>query len=378
MNRLESRFFMKTTNYILALAMPLLAAFLSACTRDGDTFYLPYPASPTPTTPLVTVIYNANSLGDRSYNDLIYQGVEQAARKHSLRTLQLSPQDYDEGKVYLQNMFQNVAATKSDTVRRLYLVCAAGYDDYIRQNCHIFAENPYADLLYFETPDPLPEECGSTLFLPYYGAMYETGAITPMYNAQVLIICANPVDQPVVGAMQGFSDGFSTDYFDPPLLEWYQEKHIHTCYISQESGQGYSTTESAAFKLIEDNMVSEYYDDSPILVPICGGAGNKFQYMIDIIGSFNIVGVDVDPIKTSCPIATVKHIDRAVERCIAQWLTPEGMPHHQVLGLQSGYTETICHYYHPMSQDYFESYIDKDLRQQIHDDAIRKEEEYEK
>lgn len=368
---------MNATNFILALAMPLLTVVLSACTRDGDTIYLPYPASPMATAPLVTVIYNADGLGDRSYNDLIYHGVEQAAREHSLRTMQLVPQTYDEGKAYLQNMFQTVAATKSDTVRRLYLVCAAGYDDYIRQNCHVFAENPNADLLYFETPDPLPEACGSTLYLPYYGAMYEAGAITPIYNAQALLIGANPVDQTVAGAIQGFNDGFNTDYFEPPL-EWYEEKHSHTSYLSQEAGQGYSTADSTAIRLVEDNIASEFSFYTPILVPICGGASNKFHYFVDVFGTFTIVGVDVDPLKTTCPIAAVKHIDRAVEHCVAQWLSPEGMPHHQVLGLQSGYTEAIYHYYHPMDQEYFESYIDEDLYQQIHDDAVRKEEEYEK
>ena len=67
----------------------ILAAMLTlaACTKEGDVIYQTAPS----TTPLVTVIYDPNGVGDGNYNDLIYQGVEQAAREHGLRTMQLSP-----------------------------------------------------------------------------------------------------------------------------------------------------------------------------------------------------------------------------------------------------------------------------------------------
>ena len=46
---------------------------LTGCTKDGDTIVMPPPDEEQPaTTPLVTVIYDPDGLGDRSYNDLIY------------------------------------------------------------------------------------------------------------------------------------------------------------------------------------------------------------------------------------------------------------------------------------------------------------------
>ena len=71
----------------------ILAAMLTfaACTKEGDVIYQTDPADAPSTTPLITVIYNPNGVGDGNYNDLIYQGVEQAAREHGLRTMQLSP-----------------------------------------------------------------------------------------------------------------------------------------------------------------------------------------------------------------------------------------------------------------------------------------------
>ncbi len=159
--------------WIIALLSVLMFA---ACTKDGDTIYQPDPDEPKASTaplvtviygkdalgdrsqpdpdepkastaPLVTVIYGKDALGDRSYNDLIYQGVEEAAAKYGLRTMQLSPTSYEEGRGYLQSMFQTVSQTLNDSVRRLFIVCAAGYDDYIRQNSHLFDSNPNADLL---------------------------------------------------------------------------------------------------------------------------------------------------------------------------------------------------------------------------------------
>ena len=53
------------------------------------------------------------------------------------------------------------------------------------------------------------------------------------------------------------------------------------------------------------------------------------------------------------------------------------MPKHQVLGLKEGYTEMALN----LNESYLElynTYIPEELRQQIHEDAIRKEEEYEK
>jgi basic membrane protein A len=72
--------------------------FVMGCTKEGDTIYLPDPnEEQASNTPLVTVIYGDNSLGDRSYCDMIYEGVERTAQELGLRTMQLSPQSTEEG-----------------------------------------------------------------------------------------------------------------------------------------------------------------------------------------------------------------------------------------------------------------------------------------
>ena len=345
---------------------------LSACTKDGDTIYQWDPDEPTASTaPLVTVIYGQDALGDRSYNDLIYQGVEEAAAKYGLRTMQLSPTSYEEGRGYLQSMFQTVSQTLNDSVRRLFIVCAAGYDDYIRQNSHLFDSNPNADLLYLETPEPLAAG-GSTLYLPYYGAMYEAGAIQPVFNESATLIISNPEDQTVVGAGKGFTDGFYTDYYrieyDSLEQSWgfTWEKNLQTIYLAEHTGEGYNIDETTAFQVLNE---CEY-----TIIPICGGSGYTLMYLCEIASSHGYVGIDVE--NESCTMSILKHIDRAVGLCIGQWLSPEGMPKHQVLGLKEGYTGVALHLRDYRLEQY-NKYIPETLRQQIHEDAVRKEADYE-
>lgn len=154
------------------------------------------------TRPMVTVVYSPDALGDRSYNDLIYAGVESVSTQNDLRTLHLSPATREEGLSYLENIFQQME-TPGDTVRRLLIVASADYDAWLRQNNKRLEVNPRADLLYFETSTPLDGK-GSTLFMPYYGAMYEAGAVAPYFQPKALLIGANPEDEPVSEAMQGF------------------------------------------------------------------------------------------------------------------------------------------------------------------------------
>ena len=356
----RSFFVTKIGSMILVVVMLLVA-----CSKDGDIIYQPDPDEPKGSTaPLVTVIYGKDALGDRSYNDLIYKGVEEAAAKYGLRTIQLSPTSYEEGKGYLENMFQTIQ-TLNDSVPRLFIVCAAGYDDYIRKNSHLFDSNPYADLLYLETPEPL-ESGGSTLYLPYYGAMYEGGAILPAIYFVATLIVSNPEDQTVAGAAKGFSDGFLTDYYSIKDSWMEYKKEFHTIYLAEKSGEGYNIADSTAIQILDEARGT--------IIPVCGGAGNTMTYLCDVTLGHSYVGIDVEKYSSWCYMSILKHIDRAVGLCIGQWVSPEGMPKHQVLGLKEGYTSVTLH---ERSLSDYSKYITEELRQQIHEDAIRKEEEYE-
>ena len=356
--------------YIALLSVLIFAS----CTKEGNTIYQPDPDEPKASTaPLVTVIYGKDALGDRSYNDLLYVGVEEAAAKYGLRTMQLSPISDEEGLGYLQSMFETVKS-QADTIRRLFIVTTSAYDEILRQNSSVFDSNPYADLLYLETSEPLASG-GSTLYLPYYGAMYEAGALMlSLHHNKCLLLVANTADETVNMGAKGFADGFLTDYYEAKY-DWGDvlEKHLETRYLAMRAGEGYNIADSSVFQLLNELSEAYFYG---YIIPLCGGSGTKIRYFSDI--AFNIgdfMGVDV--LSPTGLISALKHIDRAVGLCIGQWLSPEGMPKHQVLGLKEGYTEVVLDLGEVYSELYHK-YITEELHQQIHEDAIRKEEAYEK
>jgi basic membrane protein A len=360
-------------NLLLILAVSLL---LTCCTKKGDIIYQTDPDDAASTTPLVTVIYDPNAVGDGIYNDLIYQGVEQAAKEYGLRTMQLSPSTRDEGLAYLQTLFQQMCAAQ-DTVRRLFIVAAASYDDFLRQNNDRLAANPYAELLYLETAKPLTGK-GSTLYLPYYGAMYEAGAIAQFLAPEVLLVAANPKVESVAGAVRGFTDGFNTDYIQYPERLNYG-KSLVTEYLSDEPGGGFTIADTTAMRIMNDREWPSYFH---ILVPVCGGAARTFQHLNDLMGGYDLMGIDVSYNSTNSPLAAVKHIDRAVALCISQWLSPEGMPKHQTLGLSDGYTGVEVTtgnslFYDVLTYNLSADVLTDELRTKIHEEAVKKEVEYE-
>lgn len=355
------------------LSLPAMAVLtLASCTKDGDTIYQTDPDDMASTAPLVTVIYDVNAVGDGNYNDLIYQGVEQVAKEHGLRTQQLSPSSRDEGLGYLETVLQQMS-TQQDTVRHLLIVAASGYDDYLRQNNDRLSANPYADLLYLETTTPLTGK-GSTLFMPYYGAMYEAGAIAQALALEVLLVAANPKTESVTDAAKGFADGFNTNYIDFPE-SYVESKSLVIEYLSDQADGGFTVADSTALRIMYDR---QWNGSFRMLVPVCRGAIRAFQYLCNLMGDYSYMGVNAVYNSSRCPLSAIKHIDRAVGLCISQWLSAEGMPKHQMLGMADGYSEVVAEPANSLFYDLLGDVLTDDFLTTIHDDAIRKEAEHEK
>lgn len=357
---------MKTKWAKVGIYLVCATILLTACTKEGDTIYTPDPADLASTAPLVTVVYDPNALGDRGYNDLIYQGVENAARQYGLRTLQLSPATVEEGQAYIQMMIQAMIEPE-DTIRRLLIVAAVGYDDFLRQHNNRLEANPYADLLYGETETPLAGK-GSSFYMEYYGAMYEAGAITPVEATDVLLVGANPLAKTVAEAVEAYTYGFQASPIAPSDQ---QEKKLVTAWLSQEVSGGFTTSDSTAIQLLANQ---EWNGDRHLLVPVCGGSGANFRRLIEMFDIYDFMGIDCEAVSAHCNFSVVKRIDRAVHHCIEQWLSPAGMPKHQTFGLADDYTGVVIHPYTNDSKNRFENLLSDELHQRIHEEAIRKEE----
>lgn len=361
--------------YISALAvltvLVSILMILTSCTQDRDTIYSPDPADQPCRAPLVAVVYAPNGLGDRGYNDLIYYGVERAARKMGLRTMQMSPRTVNEGLEYLQLLFQTMTDPE-DTIHRLVIVASTSYDDYLRNNCSRLESNPHADLLYLETKTPLSGK-GSTFYMPYYGAMYEAGAIAPAEDADVLLVGANPKAPTIASAVEGFADGYR---HSPVKVNGATEKKLVTVWLSDDASGGFAVADTTVLRLMKDIEWTE--DNRHLIVPVCGGSSAVFQRFSEMLDIYNFVGVDITETSSHCNFSVVKHVDRAIELCIGQWLSPDGMPKHQTFGLADGYTGVVIHPYTDDSKTRFDGALSNELRQRIHQEAVRKEADYEK
>ena len=308
----------------------------------------------------MTVIYDVNGLGDRSYNDKIYRGIESAAKKHGFRTLQLVPDSYEQGLAYLETMLRQMESAQ-DTVRRLFIAPCQGYDEFIRKNNHRLERNPYADLLYLETSTPL-EGKGSTFYIDYYGAMYMGGHLCQDYYSSkvILLVLANPYTQWVVEAGKGFVDGFNS------MTSKYN-KTLKTHYLSNEPGGGFHLADTTALRIYQEAKVNE--TDNVCVVPICGGAMNAFFRILPKFSYY--VGVDdyvFSPLISNY-INVIKNIDTVMEYYIDQWADGT-LPKHRTFGLRDGATDIYLSQFH---------YMSREDHQELRQEAIRKEEErYEK
>ena len=349
--------------FLAIILVSCALALLAACVK---TTYLPDPEDAPSGAPLVTVLYDPGALGDLAFNDLVYKGVEDAAVEYGVRTRQLSPSSREEGLELLSATLEGMSSS-TDTVRRLLIVAGPGYDEFLRANNHRLEANPRADLLYFETTEPL-EGKGSSLHISFYGAMYEAGAVTPLYSEDVLVVAANPVNSGVVDAVAGFQAGFATDYLFPE-----NNRTLSLEYLSDDPAGGFTIDDATAMELV--------YQKHPLpkgtVVPICGGAASVFRRQAEYTGFHYVMGVDrVIPSTATC-FAAVKHSDAAVKRCIGQWLSPEGMPKHQSLGLADGFTEMVFCPAEPTDMEIVENNISPEMREAIHLEALEKEAEYE-
>jgi basic membrane protein A len=369
-----------TKKYILLTLAALL--LLASCTKEGSTIYQPNPnEEQAPTTPLVIVIYGPNGLGDRSYNDLVYKGVEEAAKTYGVRTLQLAPESEEQGFIYLETFFRQME-NLNDTVRRLFITPSPVYDDFIRKNNHRLEKNPNADLLYMETTKPI-EGKGSTLYLDYYGAMYMGGCMVHYSSKELVsLVLANPHTQSVVEAAEGFKAGFN----DTPQYGKYNVA-LHEFFLSNEPGGGFTLSDTTAMRIYEDErgwLGNSIYNDVTF-VPICGGAMHPLIRAVRALSVFDTyVGIDGDMSddKGFCVFSILKHIDKVMTDYVGMWLNGT-MPKHKTYGLADGATDVVVSDYRfstlyetETGRPYWDKILNIDSLRQV---AIRKEgERYEK
>ena len=302
------------------------------------------------TSPIVTVIYPTDGLGDRSYVDKIYLGADRASREDGVRVQHLIPSTLEEARDYV---IQALEYDPEDGIKRLFIIAETGLDDQLEELAARAPEDNLRQYLYIDSRRNVPGI--HTIFLPLYGVCYEAGVLASSMEGveSAAVINANPILPTLQEATRAFREGFGAD-------------GVEVLYLTEDYG-GF-------------DMAGELYQQSyeldgkyQIALPLCGGsAQGLFRYNREFPDdSFYTIGVDAEMSAYSprVPFSCVKHIDRAIQESIRKWRRG-ALPEHQHLGLESGYTELL------ISEAYARQF--GPALERIHQAAIEKENAYEK
>ncbi|MCR5312583.1 MAG: hypothetical protein K6E54_02845 [Bacteroidaceae bacterium] len=338
---MRDRIFINELLFIL-----LSLSFLYSCTEkeyDGEIL---------DSSPVVVAIFQPQGLGDLGYNDEVYRGIQNVANEMGYRMNCIVPNSYQEATEILKKML----ADQDEGVRYLYMVVAdTGYDDFILQYGDSLPDDEFTSIVMLGMRDAGQKAYG--LYLSLYGTFYEAGKLARNTDnvTNLMIISADSTITSSRSASDGFIEGFK------PMLN----DSIRTVFLN-DNIKGF-------------NMADELYeyayviDDSvDFVVPICGGScQGLFRYNREHTQSFYTLGVDADMGLYSplVPFSCVRHIDNAIYDWVKNWHSGN-IARRQVMGLESGYVETV------VSVGYRERLTD--ILSSIHSEAISKENEYEK
>ena len=301
--------------------------------------------------------YPPNGLGDNSYVDSFCSGVQKAAIKNNLLVYDICPKNWDEAKglvdEYIPRCYE---LTKTYKLPVFFLFGDEGYLEFFSP---YLSEKPdtISYMLFESKETEFPAV--NTAYMPLYGASYLAGLASKTLlagreNARILAILANESTQSVKDALKGFIAGSESEsawnekVYDYNFTEW-----------SDSDSTGFKELDFVAISLSNDHdkdgfdsadlsyalaLFAQKLNPFDLYFPVCGGSVHGLLRYNREKGekSFYTVGMDSDlsVYTKQVPFSVVKHIDRAVQKCIEQWLSGK-LPHHQEFDLANGYTELI-------------------------------------
>lgn len=301
--------------------------------------------------------YPPNGLGDNSYVDSFCSGVQKAAIKNNLLVYDICPKNWDEAKglvdEYIPRCYE---LTKTYKLPVFFLFGDEGYLEFFSP---YLSEKPdtISYMLFESKETEFPAV--NTAYMPVYGTSYLAGLASKTLlagreNARILAILANESTQSVKDALKGFIAGSESEsawnekVYDYNFTEW-----------SDSDSTGFKELDFVAISLSNDHdkdgfdsadlsyalaLFAQKLNPFDLYFPVCGGSVHGLLRYNREKGekSFYTVGMDSDlsVYTKQVPFSVVKHIDRAVQKCIEQWLSGK-LPHHQEFDLANGYTELI-------------------------------------
>ena len=306
----------------------------------------------------VVAVFTPNKIGDQTDAALIYQGIVRATDSLGLSFRPIFPATFEEGAETLAEL----VGRNQQGLKRLVVATDPEYSDYLRSMASQgnIVDSDSTKLLVLDGGFTHPDVY--SVHISFYGMMYKAGYLASQMNDvdSVRIYLANDKYQYMREGRDGFVDGFT-------------QKRDNTIDVVDFSEMMLSDTEGFQSKteayLYYAPECDTHFD---MVLPICGATSMGFiRYNRDFSGRFYTVGVETDmSIYTpDVPFSCVEHIDWVIVACISDWKNNQ-LEHRRNFGLEEGWTELVV-------ADKYKSLLES-VSQEIHQQAIEKEANYEK
>lgn len=313
-----------TFSVVAAIAVVFVFA---ACSKDEE------PATVKDGVQHITVLFSPNALGDRGYNDNVFEGIyrfkEYYAGSRDVVIKYVVPNSNAEIDEIIQEWF----ATQS-SMRRLLVITtseiAMRFSDHPdwrpRKNC---------DVLFLDSDLAIEGIYTRNIFL--YGLSHLAGQMTMRLGFDTsAIVLANPIDPQLQDAAHGFMDGFRVAGGTINDADIY--------YLADQSGMGYDRSDSM-FSLAYHLGMKRY----KFVFPVCGGSTQGlYNFCRSIFSwrnniSFLTCGLDVDQQDNAIYVlfSLLKRYDLCLENFMNDWVLEKKTSLRQNYGLDSPYAECV-------------------------------------
>lgn len=278
----------------------------------------------------IRVMFSPGGIGDMGYNDLILAGFQKLRMNRSDISMVFHMPD---SLPQAQDIFTDWLDGQGDGKDELFVLASSDYEDMLKEVLEAreragSGHDPAREILLMESsnPDSLPVY---TLRISTYGASYLAGisAASKYGDKPALVMAANPYDKPVLSAVDGFTDGWTSA----------GGSQIDTVCMAND-WTGFIMYEEAYSRM--DEWSKKY----GFIFPVAGGTNNGiYKYLRENPSQMKTAGMDVDQSYLCADImgSVLKHIDRLVYDTVSEWIDTGDIPAKPYSGLADGYSEWL-------------------------------------
>ena len=294
----------------------ILAAAVLAGILVGSALFLTIPKDPAP--PMVIIIYGGEK-GDLSFVDSASRGLSTAQENLTFETLEFTSLEYGTIEALLKN----------ESPKRPVLVITASFA-YTNATAQLASEYPEVSFLGIDQQgSSLPNL--RTCEITSYGSSYLAGILAANVTStrHVGIILGTHSDV-LEGFLLGYRDGIRA--VDPSIV-------IEERYVRENSVEGFSDPVRA------QEIAREMYEGSvDVIFTVAGFSGTGAIDEANRAPGRYVIGVDRDQSDLGPDVilaSAIKHVDRAVESGIREFMEGTFSGGEQVVGLREGATDLV-------------------------------------